>query len=280
MKKVILTLLHIFLTLSVILFCIHIIRFDGIVEETATELCTSNDLLMRSTHYSIPFTAILVLLVSLKQLLKIAFKGNSSTRWKIYTFVFGSLCHYIIFFIVFAGTIVIIPKLNYNSQKTIEVKRGVLSPEETIVTNTIVEYEEITVYPSFPLEVYGNEAIVIDTSNGMETFMKSIYYSNEDFFVQKYRDIFILHDGTLKQFDGDFEALVYSRENSSFIETISTLHYDTIWVFSNELSNVCKNTSDLILDSTLIVYSPETIDVFGLESYFDTVNAISVNDIK
>ena len=110
--------------------------------------------------------------------------------------------------------------------------------------------------------------------------MKVLYDNNEAFFVQKYRDIFILHNDTLSLFDGSFESLTYSQKNPNLIETLTNLHYDTIWLFSNELSDVSKNTSDLISDSSLIVYSPENIDVSGLESYFDTVNAISINDIK
>ena len=279
MKKTILTLLHLILTVILILFCIHIIRFDGILEETMIGQYRSDDILKRSMNYSIPFTAILVFLVSLKLLLKIAFKGKSPNSWKIYTFIFGSLCHYIVFFVIFTGAIAITPYLTSHS-KTIEVERSVLGPEEKIVNNTVVEYKEISIYPSFPLEVNGKEAIIIDTSKGMENFMKVLYDNNEAFFVQKYRDIFILHNDTLSLFDGSFESLTYSQKNPNLIETLTNLHYDTIWLFSNELSDVSKNTSDLISDSSLIVYSPENIDVSGLESYFDTVNAISINDIK
>ena len=71
MKKTILTLLHLILTVILILFCIHIIRFDGILEETMIGQYRSDDILKRSMNYSIPFTAILVFLVSLKLLLKI-----------------------------------------------------------------------------------------------------------------------------------------------------------------------------------------------------------------
>ena len=57
----------------------------------------------------------------------------------------------------------------------------------------------------------GKEAIIIDTSKGMENFMKVLYDNNEAFFVQKYRDIFILHNDTLSLFDGSFESLTYSK---------------------------------------------------------------------
>ena len=110
--------------------------------------------------------------------------------------------------------------------------------------------------------------------------MRDFYNENIPFFMQENRDVYILSNDKIYQFDGNFDNIDYNGLSINVIDDIKDLNYNTIWLFSDSLTRVKENEDGKVRNKNILIYSPVQIDSTDIESYFTVVNGIMVNDIK
>lgn len=303
-SKVLLKVVHLVLIFSIVAFCIYIMRYNNIFQEDLksgkfsqiiasqadnnTEanyalqgLYTSDAVFEMASSQGLSFAIILIVLICAEGIIKVFYidQTENAENHFLSHFLFHTAS---IFGLIGAVLIVysIMPFFHNFDSRTVKVDREVKLPDQ-IITDKEIVYEEVEIVPSFPFDISGSEAVVIDASSGMQTFMAKFYEENIPFFAQEDRQIFIMKEGKLQLFDGDFSSISYSGSSSNIAELLCNLKFDTIWLFSDEVYTISpQDIATPVQKKSIIVYSPRDIDVNDLETYFSVVNGITVNDIK
>ncbi len=126
----------------------------------------------------------------------------------------GTFVFFILFLIVF-----FLPNSSISDfLPTIKHRKEIVLPAEEIEVVNIIEQEHIINIPSIvlPLQPEGEQAIVIDISSELKSFMNGFYEENVEFFNQRQKATYLFSSEGFKNFTG-LELIPYSMKKQKHL---------------------------------------------------------------
>lgn len=275
-RKSVLSLVQLILFAVIVGLFFFTCKFSIIDKIPEGEFVTPDIMLKIAIKYAFLILIVLLAIVSVREFIRVCIYVDKKDRFNAF---FSNSMTIIALFATLILAYTFLPMFHEYKDKVVIVNRDYYDPNETVV-ETVTVYQDVNTTPTIPFNVSGTEAVVIDANFGMESFMRDFYNENIPFFMQENRDVYILSNDKIYQFDGNFDNIDYNGLSINVIDDIKDLNYNTIWLFSDSLTRVKENEDGKVRNKNILIYSPVQIDSTDIESYFTVVNGIMVNDIK
>lgn len=172
----------------------------------------------------------------------------------------GTFVFFILFLIVF-----FLPNSSISDfLPTIKHRKEIVLPAEEIEVVNIIEQEHVINIPSIvlPLQPEGEQAIVIDISSELKSFINGFYEENVEFFNQRQKATYLFSSEGFKNFTGlELNSIQYEEtETSTYTINLDQLGYETIWLFTDLSTELEPTTCKVIL------YVPRSITEQEMEN--------------